>query len=357
MTSDPLAEFIRALEDYAVRHYWSQDDGADTAPDVRSALVFDLSGEKVRAVQIVPRSDGGIQAERRSFERVYLADSIPSGVQDEVDDCMWARVGSQNWRLCDRAALPNLRQKGNDCIESIWRAPVEQFPDLLWGLIRWQIDASRPDQLWFLLKDTEGARAEVVRTALRSLAVSQPSHADLFQQATGLLRRPAALRGFAFLDDLQRLPEEGEQMLLLYAQADRAELFRWAGCEFSCSPLGVDQSIDLDNVHRLAVCSTVVERAVEGVQLFNSYSDLDNYAIAHYVVWQPVLREWEVTRRRRAIQQLQRRVEQMGRENQKLELTVERAQSILERLRKEPDLNLGGDLCQRSELTSAPPLP
>ncbi len=74
-------------------------------------------------------------------------------------------------------------------------------------------------------------------------------------------------------------------------------------------------------------------------------------------MWQPVLEQWEAERKRQYMQQLEHRIVQLENENRDLQVVVHRAQHVLERLRANPTLIIGGDVCQHSELTSVPPLP
>jgi len=353
---DVLTWLIRLFEDYTIRRCWPQDAGQPPTPSVEPTLVFDLSGGKARAIRVDPGHDGHILAELSKFEKVYLAAAIPAGVQDEVDYCMCARPGGKNWKLCAQAAIPELRAKGRECIENIWDAHPDQFPDLLWGLIRWQIKKHGLEQLWFLVSSDE--ETQMLKAALSTLAHNQPDRADLFQGDRVLLC-PNSLWGFAFLDDPERTPQEGEQMLLLHAQKGDAELFEFQRSqgEFTRRYLAAKETIDLAHVNHLALCSDALDRPPDDVLLFRSVDDIHDRAVAHYVVWKLVLDELQAEYMRRRVQQLQRRVAQLESENRDLQTTIQRARRVLERLNTNPPLNIGGNLWQSLELTSAPPPP
>ena len=349
---DILPRLICLFEDYTIRHCWPQETEQALTLSIVPTLVFDLSGEKVQAIRVSPGSDGRILAELSKFEKVYLAASMPSGTQDEVDYSMYLKV--RRWLLCAPTEIPELRKSGRECIENIWNASPDRFPDLLWGLIRWQIKREDFQRLWFVVSSDDEAR--MVKSALGALTQDKPNAAGKLQLAKVSLCTDS-LRGFSFLDDPQRPPEEGEQMLLLYAQEGYADLFQWSQGKFTCRRLTAEQTIDLALVSRLAVCSDVLDRPPKGVLLFHSAQDLDNHAIAHYVMWQPVLRQWEAERKRRYVQQLQRRIAQLEDENRDMEAAVQRSRYVLERLNANPPLNIGGDVCLHSELTSVPPPP
>jgi len=336
---ETLTRLIRLFEDYAVRRCWPQEEGGQHPTlSIEPALVFDLSDEKARAVRVDPGNDGRILTELRKFEKVYLAATIPHGVQDEVDYCVWSRSDSKNWRLCAQSTVRELRQKGYECIENIWNTPLEQFPDLLWGLIRWQLEQPGLRRLWFL---TSPERRERIETACETPVQEQSTCASLLKHAR-VLPYPDHVGGFAFLDAPERPPQENEQMLLLYTREGRADLFQWSQGKFTGQSLTAEQAVDLSRVNRLAVCSDVLERPPEGTLLFRSVDAILHRAVAHYVMWQPALDQWEMERRRQRVQQLQRHISQLESENRALRAVVQRARRILGQLSANPTLNTGG---------------
>jgi hypothetical protein len=349
---DTLARLICLFEDYTIRRCWPQETEQSLTLSIVPTLVFDMSGGKVQAIRVSPGSDGRILVELSKFEKVYLAASMPNGTRDEVGYSMYLK--SQHWLLCAATEIPELRKSGYECIESIWNAPPDRFPDLLWGLIRWQIRQEDFQQLRFVV--SSDGKTKMVKSALGVLTQSKPNAAEKLRLAQ-VLQSTDPLRGFLFLDDPHRPPEEGEQMLLLYTQEGYADLFQWSLGRFTCRRLTAEQTIDLTLVSRLAICSEMLDRPSEGVLLFHSVQDFESHAIAHYVMWQPVLHQWEAERKRRYVQHLQRRVAQLEDENRDMEVAVQRSRYILERLSANPPLNTGGDVCLHSESTSAPPPP
>jgi len=349
---DILARLICLFEDYTIRRCWPQETEQSLTLSIVPTLVFDMSGEKAQAIRVSPGSDGRILVELSKFEKVYLAASMPNGTWDEVDYSMYLK--GRHWLLCAVTEIPELRESGYECIESIWNSPPDQFPDLLWGLIRWQLRRDGFQQLWFVVSSSD--EAQMVRSALVALTQNKPNATGKLQLAQ-VVQSTDSLRGFPFLDDPHRPPEEGEQMLLLYAQEGYADLFQWSQGRFACRRLTAKQTIDLTLVSRLAICSDTLDRPPEGVLLFHSVQDLESQAIAHYVMWQPVLHQWEAERKRRCVQQLQRRIAQLEDENRDIEAAVRRSRHVLKRLSANPPLSTGGDVCLHSGSTSAPPPP
>jgi len=147
-------------------------------------------------------------------------------------------------------------------------------------------------------------------------------------------------------------------MMLLYSQEQYVELFQWSMDGFTYRQIDAAQTIDLAHISRFAVCSEILEQPPDGVLLFHSLLELDNHAMAHYVMWQPALYQWEIERKLRKIQQLQRRIAQLKHVNENLGKIVYRTNRVLEKLQANPSLITGDDkLCLHSELISEPQQP
>jgi len=194
-TSEVFTRLICLFEDYTIRRCWPQDSGQLPALSVLPSLVFDLDGEKARAILVAPRSDGRILAEPRKFEKVYLSVNMSSTVQEEVGYSMYRR--GKNWVPCARSAIPELREGGKECVETIWNVQPDQFTDLLWGLIRWPIKQASFQKLWFVVSSDD--HKQMVKAAFETIAQNQSSATVL--QGAEVLSCPEHLRGFALLDD------------------------------------------------------------------------------------------------------------------------------------------------------------
>ena len=349
---DVLTRLICLFEDYTIRRCWPQMIESSSTLTIVPTLIFNMSGEKTQAIRITPGSNGPPLVELSKFEKVYLATSMPSSIQDEIDCSMYQK--GRHWLLCARAEIPTLRQNGHRCIENIWNAPLDQFPDLLWGMIRWQIKQEDFQQLWFVVSSDD--KRQRLKSALDVLTQSRPKAAEKLQLAQIALYTDS-IRGFSFLNNPQLPPKEGEQMLLLYEQENYADLFQWSRGKFIYHRIVAEQNVDLALISRLAICSDVLDRPPEGTLLFHTIKDLDNYALAHYVLWQPVLRQWEVKRKRQHVQQLQYRIAQLKSENQDLKAVVQRAKYILAQVNARLPLDIGDTVCLHSESTSAPQQP
>lgn len=319
---DDFSRLICLFEDYVLRRCWPEQGQQFPTPSILPSLVFDLGDTTARAIRVEPRNDGHIFAELCKFERVYLSAEMSSQTYDEVTYTFYRR--GKNWILCAPPAIPELRQSGNECMETFWDAPLDTLAELLWALIRWPIKAGGFQRLFFVV-DAQKQRQQI-QTALHILAQQQSTVASL--PDIQILLCPEHLHAFALLDDPQRLPEEGETCLILHLQEQTAEVCEWRKGQFLCRLLTADQDVDLRHIHRLAVCAETLAQPPDGVVWFRSQTAVDYHATAHYVVWYPVLRRWEIERRRQYVQILQGNIKKLQRDNQELEKLIHRATQI-----------------------------
>ena len=319
--NDDFSRLLCLFEDYTLQRCGADGGPQQLFPAIVPSLVFALGEKHARVIRIAPRNDGHILAELCKFERVYLSAGMPSETQDEVAYNFYRR--GKNWVVCAPSAISERRQSGMPCITDFWNTPSEEFAALLWALMRWSLKSGDFEQIIFAVSTP--AHRHQVQAALPILA-QQKSVALL--AAAQVLLRPESLRAFALLDDPQRPPEEGEIVLLLYLEEQRAERCEWHQGEFRCQYLPADQEVNLRRVSRFAVCTGTLETAPADIVLFRSPSELYDHALAHYVMWYPVLQTWALERQRQYLQILQENVKKLEYDNQKLAQLIQRAGQI-----------------------------
>jgi hypothetical protein len=295
-----------------------------------------------------PANNDRILAETSKFEKVALSMTMPDGVCEQVDYSMYQR--GRHWVLCEPSLLSGPDAQEQASIQDIWSASPELFPNLLWGMIRWHIRARDFQRLVFLVSSKK--RKQVLARACQVLRDRLPRHRDVFDQAQIMVNSHFSL-GFSFLRDPRRPPFEGERMLLLRSSSDDAILFEWSQGSFEAQQLSNDQVVDLDTVHRIAICSDVLDAAPPAVEWFHSERSVRNYAVANYVVWHPVIKGWELERYHRKAEELRQQIDQLEQENEQLESVIRRARHILHQLSTMSQLEIGGHVWPHSESISA----